>query len=61
MGDCKSAAENGANVILHIKVRGGKGCCCLAESLGSTSIFKCDISSDEQIDTLLDNLKRITE
>ena len=55
----KSAAENGANVIFtYQSEREEKDVAALAESLGSTSIFKCDISSDEQIDTLFDNLKK---
>lgn len=58
-GIAKSASENGANVIFTYQSdREEKDAANLAASLGSSSIYKCDISSDEQIDELFENLKK---
>jgi len=58
-GIAKSSAANGANLIFTYQSdREEKDVADLAASLGSSSIYKCDISSDEEIDTLFDNLKK---
>ncbi|MFA6308737.1 MAG: SDR family oxidoreductase [Clostridia bacterium] len=57
-GIAKSAHNAGANLIFTYQgEREREGAEALISGLGHSSIFQCDISSDEDIDSLFDNLK----
>jgi len=57
-GIVKSASEHGANIILtYQSEREEKEASSLASSIENASIYKCDISLDEDIDVLFSNLK----
>lgn len=57
-GIVKSASEHGANIILtYQSEREEKETIALAENLKNSAVYKCDISSDDDIDILFDNLK----
>ena len=58
-GIAKAARREGANLILTYQgERERGGALKLSETLQSTSVFRCDISSDEEIDSLFDGIKQ---